>query len=156
MEAAGGDVAAGVASFYGDSVPHPEDPRVGNTRDVLQQSVPGGPRRVDGEQGDSAATPWPSAASSSGARAPKGSSRGASGGVMTMNDLRGGAGDEEPRDESSDDPVNFFTGGERSALSVENPDRARPLRSRPRDWPHAHTCMFNSPRGPALRGPGAR
>lgn len=82
-------------------------------------SVPSGPRTLSGAAVDMS-EPWPSSKSSRGTSrgAP---SRRAGGGIMTFNDLRS---HDEPR-ERDDDPVNLFTGGERSGLNVENPEHNR-------------------------------
>ncbi|KAF8594705.1 SEP-domain-containing protein [Ceratobasidium sp. AG-I] len=68
---------------------------------------------------------------------------GAAGRVSTLRDLsssapapapsphrHGGSDDDDDDEAPSDQPLNFFTGGERSGLSVENPDAA-PRRSGP-------------------------
>jgi UBX domain-containing protein 1 len=97
------------------------------TADPTQQAVPGGGRTLDGTY-----VPPPAGAASSSSQPP--SSRQApprGGGPRTIKDLQsGGAGhahgghsDDDHDDEENQD---FFTGGEKSGLAVQNPNAANP------------------------------
>ncbi|KAI3625059.1 hypothetical protein CBS9595_000420 [Malassezia furfur] len=125
LESTNGDVSAALALFYdqheqdaaasqaASSTPHAE------AAAPAAPAAPTGPRTLSGAVAHDPA-PWPSAAP----RAKSSQSRPRTGGIMSFNDLRG---HESPDDERDDDrdPVNLFTGGERSGLSVENPDARR-------------------------------
>ena len=77
------------------------------------QSTSSGPRTLSGAS-VSDDSPWPSKAPTSARRTQKPRS----GGIMTFNDLRS---EQKPRD-NNNEPVNLFTGGERSGLNVETPE----------------------------------
>ncbi|CAO1628911.1 unnamed protein product [Jaminaea pallidilutea] len=108
----------------------------------------GGPRTLSGAPAEPLPAGWGSGsgsdsratASSSSRNQPTTSSTGfsAGGGIRTFRDLagdapsgRGGGGgggrgdDDDEDDDDDDDPQNLFAGGERSGLSVQNPDSGR-------------------------------
>lgn len=68
--------------------------------------------------GGAAAGPWPGASGQSSAPQRKSAPR--RGGIMSFADLR------SSEDTGNDDPVNLYTGGERSGLNVENPENQGP------------------------------
>lgn len=103
---------------------------------------PGGPRTLSGEPAPEMPSGWGASASSStpagkGPSVTRGGAGSGSGRFATLSDYRaeeqgrgggrggGGGNDDDDDDDGGPDPANFFTGGERSGLSVQNPDHAR-------------------------------
>lgn len=82
--------------------------------ETSNEPVSQGPRTLSGAPASSS-DPWPSAS----ATTSRSSAQPRTGGIMTFRDLRSDA--EAPAAGDDEDPVNLFTGGERSGLSVENP-----------------------------------
>ncbi|WFC99440.1 protein phosphatase regulator [Malassezia yamatoensis] len=129
VEASSGDVASALATFYEEDAA----PNRGASNPVDESSVPSVSSSSSRTQAGSNVhslggapvedrSPWPSSTPA----APKTQSRpqARKGGIMSFNDLRRGAGDDQ--DEEQDrDPVNLFAGGERSGLNVERPDARR-------------------------------
>ena len=127
LESAGGDVATALEGFYDDGAQQRSAEPAPAASAAAAPAEPEGPRTLSGAPVTDS-TPWPRAGDNSAGRArPASGSRRPQGGIMTFNDLRGGAGDadEGPDDDPKDDPLNLFTGGERSGLNVENPDHLR-------------------------------
>jgi UBX domain-containing protein 1 len=117
-----------------------------------QQPVPGGARRLDGTY-----VPPPAGAAASSSSAQPSSSRQAPqqrgvAGLRTLKDLQGGSGggashghahgdgDDSDDDHEDDENQDFFTGGEKSGLAVQNPNAANPrdqinnILKRARQW----------------------
>lgn len=102
---------------------------------AAQQPVPGGARRLDGTYVPTPAGAAPPASStpqpSSSRQAPQ--QRGVAG-ARTLRDLQGGGGggghghahSEDDDDDDDEEKQDFFTGGEKSGLAVQNPNAANP------------------------------
>jgi UBX domain-containing protein 1 len=96
-----------------------------------QQPVPGGGRTLDGTY-----VPPSAGASSSSSQQPSSSRQAPQRGLKTLKDLQSGGGaghghahgGDGSSDEDHDDDENqdFFTGGEKSGLAVQNPNAANP------------------------------
>jgi UBX domain-containing protein 1 len=97
-----------------------------------QQPAPGGGRTLDGTY-----VPPPAGAASSSSSQPASSSRTApQRGLRTLKDLQSGGGGgqghahgddhSDDDDEQDDENQDFFTGGEKSGLAVQNPNAANP------------------------------
>lgn len=121
IEAADGDLMSAVESYYaqGDAPSAPSS-------SAATEPAPSGPRTLSGQPAP-ASTPWPSTSSAAPrtatlSRPSTHSARSRVGGIMTFSDLRSGQDDGR---EDDDEPTNFFTGGERSGLNVENPESHR-------------------------------
>ena len=139
VESAGGDVESALSTYYetegaGGEGQGDEAEVEGEETDAAPPESTG-PRTLSGQPAPAEPTNWASqAAPSSGRRQGTGFSAG--GGVATLSNIQdrsGPAGGEEDSDDSDDDakgPANFFTGGERSGLNVQNPDH-RPGRNAP-------------------------
>lgn len=119
MLSAKGDVAMALSVYFEsglheNSVPSAaaSSPR-GPAPEASRESVSQGPRTLTGAPAPPSA-PWPSASAGTPSTA-----RPRAGGIMTFRDLRSDA--EVPEARDGEDPVNLYTGGERSGLSVENP-----------------------------------
>ncbi|OAL04428.1 SEP-domain-containing protein [Phaeosphaeriaceae sp. SRC1lsM3a] len=108
-----------------------EQPTTGASSNPPQQPAPGGGRTLDGTY-----VPPPAGAASSSSQQPS-SSRQAprQGGLRTLKDLQSGGGgghghahgdDSDDDDEHDDENQDFFTGGEKSGLAVQNPNAANP------------------------------
>jgi UBX domain-containing protein 1 len=104
----------------------PTDP----TPNPAQQPVPGGGRTLDGTY-----VPPPAAASASSSQQPSSSRQAAPrGGPRTIKDLQSGGGgghahgggDDSDDDHDDEENQDFFTGGEKSGLAVQNPNAANP------------------------------
>ena len=138
LESAGGDVQTALSSFYeSDAAGAPESQ---TTSAADTPSLPDsytGPRTLSGQpapQAASASASAPRTGRGSGSGSGSGSSTpartgapGRSGGIATLRDLQSSSDPREHDDDDdqqggSDDPFNFYTGGARSALSVENPE----------------------------------
>ncbi|SOV03886.1 related to SHP1 - potential regulatory subunit for Glc7p [Ustilago sp. UG-2017a] len=144
LEAAGGDLETAMSSFY-ESEPSQsavDEEAEGAAPSEPAPSMPAdytGPRTLSGQPVESSAASGFGATSSSSQPQRSAASGGIRGGISTMRDIRsanegsasrrGGSGDDED-DDGDDDEINYFAGGERSALSVENPE-ARRRRNRP-------------------------
>jgi UBX domain-containing protein 1 len=97
-----------------------------------QQPVPGGGRTLDGTY-----VPPPPGAASSSSSQPSASRQAPQRGLRTLKDLQSGGGgghghahsdgDRDSDDDDQDDEnQDFFTGGEKSGLAVQNPNAANP------------------------------
>jgi len=142
LNASNGDLTLAASLFFDE---HQEQAGADSDRDVdmaeddqtnappqsAQQPVPGGGRTLDGSY-----APPPAGASSSSSSQPSSSRqaprpRGVAG-ARTLKDLQsGGAGGHAHSDGDSDDDhdeenQDFFTGGEKSGLAVQNPNAANP------------------------------
>lgn len=142
LEASGGDLQTAMSSFY-ESEPSQSEAGAGVEDTAEASSSPSveqnytGPRTLSGQPVD------PSSLSGFGSTslASSQSSRSrASGGIATFRDLqtlnsspasgKRASSDDGDDDEGDDDEMNYYAGGERSALSVENPE-ARRRRNQP-------------------------
>ncbi|GAC97461.1 hypothetical protein PHSY_005047 [Pseudozyma hubeiensis SY62] len=140
LEASGGDLQTAMSSFYeSEAGAEPE----GATEADSAPSVPDnytGPRTLSGQPVDASAVSGfgsSNAASSQPSRSATSSSN--RGGISTFRDLQSSndgpsgskrAGEDHDDDDEDDDEMNYFAGGEKSALSVENPE-ARRRRNQP-------------------------
>tara|TARA_R110002003_G_scaffold1640_4_gene23371 strand:+ start:1443 stop:1907 length:465 start_codon:yes stop_codon:yes gene_type:complete len=97
-----------------------------------QQPVPGGGRTLDGTY-----VPPPAGEASSSSSQPSASRQAPQRGLRTLKDLQSGGGgghghahsdgDRDSDDDDQDDEnQDFFTGGEKSGLAVQNPNAANP------------------------------
>lgn len=118
--AADGDVAMALSAYFESGAHEEEAPQAAApTASAAIHPAPHpselqGPRTLSGAP-VSQSEPWPSTSTSTSRR----SVRPRAGGIMTFRDLRSDA--DAPEPENDEDPVNLYTGGERSGLSVENP-----------------------------------
>ncbi|CDU26396.1 related to SHP1-potential regulatory subunit for Glc7p [Sporisorium scitamineum] len=142
LEAAGGDLQTAMSSFY-ESEPSQAEAGAGAeaeapTNASAAPAVPDnytGPRTLSGQPVDpSAVSGFGTGSSSASSRPSRPAAGGASrGGISTFRDLQSSssgpsrrAGDDDDADDHDDgDDMNYFAGGERSALSVENPEARR-------------------------------
>ncbi|SPO36018.1 related to SHP1 - potential regulatory subunit for Glc7p [Pseudozyma flocculosa] len=138
-----------VSSYYESEASQPAEVEDGDNNASMAPAAPAsaaptavpdsytGPRTLSGQPASSADGGFGSTSSSqrgSGANTPSSRPSGRSGGISTFRDLvssqsgssrRGGNQDGEDDDDDTDDEMNYFTGGEKSALSVENPEARR-------------------------------
>lgn len=118
VESANGDVEAAVTTYYesGAGQRSPDAQQGGTEADAS------GPRTLSGAAAPSMPSDW----EQSDAPAPSTTSAPRGGRFASLADLRSEEASEPPEGGKDDkDPVNFFTGGERSGLSVQNPDHGR-------------------------------
>lgn len=112
-----GDVAMALSAYFDSANDNATPSGADSTSSAAApETKPQGPRTLSGVP-LSDSDPWPSASASSSRH----SARPRGGGIMTFRDLRTDA--EEDRDDN--DPVNLYTGGERSGLNVENPRQSQ-------------------------------
>lgn len=148
MNASNGDLTLAASLFFDGSADQQEaasDPNVdmaGDDQatnpnpdpDPPHQPVPGGGRTLGGVY-----VPPPAGASSSSSKPPAASTQAASRGVAgmrTLKDLQSGGGghghghahddDDDDDDHHDDENQDFFAGGEKSGLAVQNPNQANP------------------------------
>ena len=143
VESANGDVQEAVSTFF--EADGGEDD-VTATGVESASAAPSGPRTLSGAPADPLPEGWGSGTGSSSSRLGGGGSSGNKSGAKSSGSGGGGAtsrfaslsdfrsgrpGDDDDDDEEDDaprdgrDPAHFFTGGERSGLSVQNPDHGR-------------------------------
>lgn len=137
VESANGDVQEAVSTFFEADGGEDDVTATGESASV----APSGPRTLSGAPAPPLPEGWGSGAGSSSARdggAKKSGAKNSTGGggassrFATLSDFRsGGPGNDDDDDDEEDaprdgrDPAHFFTGGERSGLSVQNPDHGR-------------------------------
>ncbi|PWN32101.1 SEP-domain-containing protein [Meira miltonrushii] len=140
VESANGDVQEAVSTFF--EADGGEDD-VTTTGESASAAAPSGPRTLSGAPAPPLPEGWGSGSGSSsaregGAKSSGGKSSGGGGGgassrFASLSDFRSsgpGNGEDDDDDEEDGprdgrDPAHFFTGGERSGLSVQNPDHGR-------------------------------
>ncbi|KAN0065743.1 protein phosphatase regulator [Thecaphora frezii] len=146
LESARGDLETAMSSYYESEASQPavakdddgDDVGAAPAASVAAASVPDnytGPRTLSGQPVLSQSGDFGSTSSSqrgSGTSTPSGRPSGRSGGIATFRDLisqQSGPSRRGQRDDGEDDDdqdeLNYFTGGEKSALSVENPEARR-------------------------------
>ncbi|WFD28384.1 protein phosphatase regulator [Malassezia nana] len=114
-----GDVAMALSAYFDSAHDNASPSGAATTSSApAPKTEPQGPRTLSGVP-LSDSDPWPSASASSSRRP----ARPRGGGIMTFRDLRADA--DMPEDRDDDDPVNLYTGGERSGLNVENPRQSQ-------------------------------
>ncbi|EST05184.1 SEP domain protein [Kalmanozyma brasiliensis GHG001] len=134
LDAAGGDLETAMSSFYESEAGAAADEGFSETAPA--QSVPDnytGPRTLSGQPVDPSTVSDFGAASASSQPSRSTTGGGSRGGISTFRDLQSsndgprsrGRGDEDDDDDEDDDEMNYFAGGEKSALSVENPEARR-------------------------------
>jgi len=139
VESANGDVQEAVSTFFEADGGEDDVTATGESANV----APSGPRTLSGAPAPPLPEGWGSGSGSSSSRggtassANRGGAKSSSGGgggasrFASLSDFRsGGPGDDDDDDEEDAprdgrDPAHFFTGGERSGLSVQNPDHGR-------------------------------
>nr|CDI53728.1 related to SHP1-potential regulatory subunit for Glc7p [Melanopsichium pennsylvanicum 4] len=141
LEAANGDLETAMSSFYESEAGTAADIEAGQESAAPASSAPSvpdnytGPRTLSGQPVKSSA----GFSSTSGSNTPSRSATGGGsrGGISTFRDLvsssdgpSGGRRADDDDEQGDDDEMNYFAGGERSALSVENPE-ARRRRNQP-------------------------
>lgn len=146
VESANGDIESALSTFYeADGGEGGEEDAMmgvgGDDDDIHVESTPTvastGPRTLSGQPAPAMPAEWGTSAAKSSSTAQSGggfSSGVGRGGIATLRDLagdsniaagpgRGGPSNNDDDDEDDDArPANFFTGGERSGLNVQNPD----------------------------------
>ncbi|KAF1935848.1 SEP-domain-containing protein [Clathrospora elynae] len=150
LNASNGDLTLAASLFF-DDAQQPEateDPDVemaGSDQPAhaspvpAQEPVPGGGRTLGGAYvpppADSSSSSLPAAASASTSKKP--TQRGVAG-AKTLRDLQSGGGqrqvpnnsDRDSDDDQDDEKQDFFAGGEKSGLAVQNPNASKPRTSR--------------------------
>lgn len=139
LDAANGDLQVAAELFYEQSAEadQPSDTEMAGDDEPTnpppeQQPVPGGGRTLGG-----AYVPPTEASSSSSSRAqstqPKAPQQRGVAGLRTLKDLQSGGGghghahdDDDSDDDKDDENQDFFAGGEKSGLAVQNPNQANP------------------------------
>ncbi|PWN41232.1 SEP-domain-containing protein [Ceraceosorus guamensis] len=140
VEAAGGDVTQAVSAFYESGGNDAADASVAGEAPV-QEAPSSGPRTLSGAPAEPLPAGWGSSSARSGSASKSGggfSAGGGRGGISTLRDLAGssassGAGRPglggirrgQDSDDEDDGPPDLFAGGERSGLSVQDPNGAR-------------------------------
>ncbi|UZJ55949.1 hypothetical protein CBS101457_005269 [Exobasidium rhododendri] len=145
VESANGDVETALSTYYesegnegGEGGESDDEEMEGNSQTpaaATPKDEYSGPRTLSGEPAPSLPTGWGGqAATSSSAQRPGGgfSASGGRGGISTLRDLQGGGSGKHQKEVSDDEdegedkgPANFYTGGERSGLNVQNPNRGK-------------------------------
>jgi UBX domain-containing protein 1 len=140
LDAANGDLQVAAELFYEQSTEadQPSDTEMAGNDEPAnppseQQPVPGGGRTLGG-----AYVPPTEASSSSSSQAqsaqPKAPQQRGVAGLRTLKDLQSGGGghghahndDDSDDDDKDDENQDFFAGGEKSGLAVQNPNQANP------------------------------
>lgn len=140
VESAGGDVQEAVSTYFeaegtqGERGDDHEGEGDGDAKEDVARAS--GPRTLSGAPAPPLPEGWGAASRSGAGSGTSAQAHSGSGRMASLADYRsegqrggGGAGpgsdDDDDDEDDGRDPANFFTGGERSGLSVQNPDHGR-------------------------------